>query len=159
MTKRENRKRPCEIPMENDGTVSHRNAHTFSPFANTPPVRSDCKADNACGTTIGYEYKKGRPNWPIPAITNVAKLEEVIDVRWLGGGASCPHSEKMKVRTQHLTEKNEQDADQDYPQSGTEIQIICLWSSSFGGRCFGTNTRSWITTPVEQSPDLQWLRL
>jgi len=32
----------------------------------------------------------------------------------------------MKVRTQHLTEKKKQDEDQDYLQSGTEIQIIYL---------------------------------
>jgi hypothetical protein len=67
--------------MENEGAVSHRNTHTFSPFANTPPESSDCTADNACGTTTRYEYKKGRHNCPIPAIKIVTKPKEVIDER------------------------------------------------------------------------------
>ena len=53
-----------------------------------------------------------------------------------------PHSEKMEVRTNRLTEKKEQDADQDYPQSDPEIQIICVRSRTLGGRCAGTDTGS-----------------
>jgi len=44
------------------------------------------------------------------------------------GRAYCSDSEKMEVRAHHLTEQEEQDADQDYPQSIPEIQIICLRS-------------------------------
>jgi len=54
VTKRENRKRPCGIPMENDGAVYHRNTHTFSPFANTAPVKGGCKTDNAGSATTRY---------------------------------------------------------------------------------------------------------
>jgi hypothetical protein len=32
----------------------------------------------------------------------------------------------MEVQTHHQAEKKEQDADQNYPQSRAEIQIICL---------------------------------
>ena len=48
------------------------------------------------------------------------------------GRASCPDSEKMEVRTHHRKEKKEQDADQDYPQSSPEIQIICVRSRTLG---------------------------
>jgi hypothetical protein len=48
----------------------------------------------------------------------------------------------MEVRTHHRKEKKEQDADQDYPQSDPEIQIICVWNSAVGGRYAGTDTGS-----------------
>ena len=46
----------------------------------------------------------------------------------------------MKAQTNRLTEKKEQDADQDHPQSGQEIQIICVRSGMIGGKCTGTDT-------------------
>jgi hypothetical protein len=42
VTKGENRKRPCGIPVENERAIFHRNTHTFSPFANTAPEKGDC---------------------------------------------------------------------------------------------------------------------
>ncbi|MCU7910850.1 MAG: hypothetical protein KZQ63_01200 [Candidatus Thiodiazotropha sp. (ex Lucinoma aequizonata)] len=46
----------------------------------------------------------------------------------------------MEVQTNHLTEKKKQDADQDYPQSGSEIQIICVRNGTIAKRCSGTDT-------------------
>ena len=70
----------------------------------------------------------------------------------------APHSEKMEVRTNRLTEKKEQDADQDYPQSDPEIQIICVWDRTIGGRIHDTNAGSRDTVSIEQPPGMQWLR-
>jgi hypothetical protein len=55
----------------------------------------------------------------------------------------------MEVRTHHRKEKKEQDADQDYPQSDPEIQIICVWGGTIGGRRAGTDTGSRDTAPVK----------
>ena len=55
----------------------------------------------------------------------------------------------MEVRTNRLTEKKEQDADQDYPQSDPEIQIICVRSSTIGGMFTGTDTGSWDPASVK----------
>jgi hypothetical protein len=38
----------------------------------------------------------------------------------------------MEVLSNHQSEQKEQDADQDYPQSSAEIQIICLRSGALG---------------------------
>ncbi len=61
----------------------------------------------------------------------------------------APHSEKMEVRTNRLTEKKEQDADQDYPKSDPEIQIICVWERTIGGRIHGTDTGSRDTATIK----------
>jgi hypothetical protein len=38
----------------------------------------------------------------------------------------------MELLKHHLTGQKEQDADQDYPQSGAEIQIICVRIGELG---------------------------
>jgi len=39
----------------------------------------------------------------------------------------------MEVPNNHRTEKKERDAGQDYPESGAEIQIVCVFERTLGG--------------------------
>jgi hypothetical protein len=45
----------------------------------------------------------------------------------------------MEVSSNHQSEKKEQDADQDYPQSSPEIQIIYLRNGSLGQKRHGSD--------------------
>lgn len=45
-------------------------------------------------------------------------------------GAFCCSSEKMEVLNNQQSERKEQDASQDYPQSCSKIQVFYIWNST-----------------------------
>src|SRR6056297_3914975 len=53
------------------------------------------------------------------------------------------HSEKMEVSSNHRSEVRGRDATQDYPESGPEIQVLCVHKRALDGqrRSAGTGGR------------------
>ena len=41
-----------------------------------------------------------------------------------------PNSEKMELQHNHQLGGKERDATQDYPKSGSETRVVCLWSNT-----------------------------
>lgn len=75
---------------------------------------------------------------------------------WLPGlnRAPRPISEKMELRDNHPTETRGRDAAQDYPQSGSEVQIFCVRGRPLGRDGARTRDRGRASPAQRQPADL-----